>query len=128
MFMTELFVYKAAVTHDVTTIHDASGIVYVRLVLAVFLNVIVEGPPARGVEIHVVVISKHSVVKKDTGFVDVQNGTVDEYTLPPIVIEFVFLHAGLALNLKALKAKAPPITPIKAIIKRRILAFLIAFC
>ena len=77
MFMTESF-YKIAVTHDVTTIQDASGIVYVKLVLAVFLKVIVDGPPARGVDIHVVVISKHSVVKNDTGLVDVQNGTVEE--------------------------------------------------
>ncbi|WP_188133679.1 hypothetical protein [Chitinophaga sp. CF418] len=67
------------------------------------------------------------MVKKDTGSVDVQNGTVDEYTLPPIVIEFVYLHAGVALNLNALKAKAPPITAKSAIKERKILAFFMIF-
>ncbi|PSL33537.1 hypothetical protein CLV42_103520 [Chitinophaga ginsengisoli] len=101
---------------------------YVRLVLAVFLNVIVDGPPTHGVEMQVVVISKHSVVKKDTACVEVQNDTVEAYTLPPIVIAVVYLHAGLALNLKALKAKAPPTTASRAMMERKILAFFMAFC
>jgi len=67
-----------AVTHEVTTIQDAWGNVYVKLVFAVFLSVIVDGEPDWAVDILVVVISKHSVVKKDTASVDVQNATVDE--------------------------------------------------
>jgi len=43
-------------------------------------------------------------------------------------MEFVYRHAGLALNLKALKAKTPPATASSAISERKILAFFIAFC
>lgn len=42
-----------------------------------YFNVIVDGGPVRTVVDQVVVISKHSVVKNDTAFVEVQNGTVE---------------------------------------------------
>ncbi|MCF6406622.1 hypothetical protein L3C95_27235 [Chitinophaga filiformis] len=119
--------YRILVTHVVRVIQDVSGIVYVRVVFAVYLNVMVAGGPVLTVVELVVVISKQSVVKKDTGSVDVQNGTVEEYTLPPIVIELVYLHAGVLLNLKALKAKAPPTTARRAIRERKSLAVFMVF-
>jgi len=66
-----------AVTQVVKRLQDVCGIVYVMPVFAVYTKVIVDAP-LRAIDVYVVVISKQSVVKKDTGFVEVQNGTVEE--------------------------------------------------